>query len=152
MSRQRLLIDAELLVLLIVGIASPSFIPVHKNLSAYSKSDFDFLLSILSLVPNVVVTPNTLTEASNLARQTREPMRTLICAALRELASQQEEIYVASRAAVERPEFTSVGLTDSVLLSMLGPTDVLLTADHLLVQLANAAGHEVVNFRYLPRA
>lgn len=152
MTDQRLLIDSELLVLLIVGTASPGFISAHKNLKAYSKADFDFLLSFLALVPNVVVTPNTMTEASNLARQIREPIRTLVGETLRALALLQDEVFVPSRNAVTRPEFTTVGLTDSVLLTLMRPTDVLLTADHLLVDLANAAGHEVINFRYLPRA
>jgi hypothetical protein len=53
MPAQRLIIDAELLVLLIVGAASRTFVPLHKNLSAYTEEDYEFLVGFLARVPRV---------------------------------------------------------------------------------------------------
>jgi hypothetical protein len=149
---QRLIIDSELLVLLIVGAASPTFIRKHKNLSTYTEDDFDFLAAFLARAPAVVLMPHTLTEASNLVRQIKDPMRTSIGEAFRALVDALGETYIESRRGIARAEFTKIGLTDSVLLELTQPSDVLLTSDHRLVEFATAAGHEVVNFRYLPRS
>ena len=60
-------IDANLLVLLLVGHISIKFIPRHRRLSGYSVADYYALAGFR--------TPSTLTETSNLPRQHAEPER-----------------------------------------------------------------------------
>ena len=59
-------IDANLLVLLVVGSEDRGLIAGHRRLRGYTADDFDRLLGIIESVERVFVTPNTLTEASNL--------------------------------------------------------------------------------------
>jgi hypothetical protein len=91
-------LDTNLLVLLVVGLASPDYIPVHKRLSAYARSDFALLLRLLSGTSRLMVTPNTLTETMNLAGQITEPARMNVFQAFRRLLGTVEEIYIESRA------------------------------------------------------
>ncbi|WP_423924705.1 hypothetical protein [Candidatus Palauibacter sp.] len=68
-------VDANLLVLLAVGLTDRRLIEKHKPLKQFSTDDYDRLIEIISQVKRVFVMPNTLTEASNLLAQHREPQR-----------------------------------------------------------------------------
>ena len=50
-------IDTNLLLLLVVGTASPALIPLHKRTHAYTIDDYRLLERILSLADHVVLTP-----------------------------------------------------------------------------------------------
>ena len=71
-------IDANLLVLLIVGNTDRALISKHRRLRGYSVEDYDILIDALSQVECMFITPNTLTEASNLLAQHGDPERSLI--------------------------------------------------------------------------
>lgn len=74
MPEKAFVLDANLLVLLVVGLASPEHIAIHKRLGEYSKVDFDLLTQLLADASRIVVTPNTLTEAVNLSAHIDEPV------------------------------------------------------------------------------
>ena len=59
-------VDANLLVLLVVGTVQRSLIGRHPRLKAYIADDFDVLVKLLDTGEKIYVTPNTLTETSNL--------------------------------------------------------------------------------------
>ena len=59
-----ILIDANLLVLLVVGLTDKRLIERHKNVSSYDADGFDLLVEKLKEFSEVLLTPNTLTEAS----------------------------------------------------------------------------------------
>ena len=66
--RRSIILDTNLLLLLVVGSTDRRYISAHKNL-AFEEEDSDILVGILSQTPSIILTPNTLTETSNLARQ-----------------------------------------------------------------------------------
>ena len=68
-------IDANLLLLLVVGNANPSAIARHRRLQEFTPDDYYMLIDLISQVQQVLVTPNTLTETSNLLGQHGEPER-----------------------------------------------------------------------------
>ena len=142
------LLDTNLLILLIVGTADRSYIIKHKRLRAYTEDDFNLLLRIIAPMSPIIVTPNILTEASNLASQIAEPARTHIAMTFRAVLGEIEERYVASRRAVEQPEFPRLWLTDAGILDEMTDSHVLLTADLGLYLAALERGHEAVNFTY----
>lgn len=151
MSYKGLILDANLLVLLVVGSASKKYISNHKRLRAYSVTDFDILTELISSAPNVFVTPNTLTETSNLIGQIAEPARTEIFKFFHAYIQSADEHYCESRHAITRKEFIRLGLTDSVLLHEMDETDslILLTTDLNLYLAALDEGYQVQNFNYL---
>ncbi len=146
MPAETVVVDANLLVLLIVGLASESYITRHKRLKAYSVADYRLLRRLISAYSQIIVTPNTVTETSNLVRNIAEPARTHILQVLGVLLEQAEERYVASRDAARHRDFLRLGITDATLLNDSLQSSVLLTSDLDLYLAADSAGHTVVNF------
>ena len=80
MPADQIVIDANLLVLLVVGAVDRRLVGKHRRVKNFAMEDYDLLLDLLQETPHpVVVTPNTLTEASNLLedRQDRRLLRQL---------------------------------------------------------------------------
>lgn len=146
MNIDQLVIDTNLLVLYVVGTAGRNLITKHKKLAAYLPEDYDALLRIIDRAAVVLVTPNTLTETSNLATYIAEPARTDILSVLRAVVRSSEEVYVSGKDACERTEYIRLGLTDAALLHALGSRRTLLTVDLDLHLAALSAGQATINF------
>jgi len=156
--RKTIALDANLLVLLVVGLADERYISMHKRLQAYTAADYDLLKTLISESAGVAVMPNVLSEASNLLRQIADPAKSRIAAAFRNLIMKMttdpkggglHEIYVRSADASSRTEFLRLGLSDSVLLEINKNNVVVLSADLNLYLAACAAGYEAVNFHHI---
>ena len=109
-------LDTNLLVLLVVGSESRELIPKHRRLEHFTVDDFDILAEFLENADRLYVTPNTLTETSNLVRQHREPERSVLMRRLQFLIHESREITVASVKASTNYNFEQLGLTDAALL------------------------------------
>lgn len=140
------LIDTNLLVLLVVGATSRNYIDKHKRLTAFIQEDYDVLLELISGVQAIRVTPNILTETSNLAAYINEPARSQVFQTFQRLVSSFLELYVPSAVAVGRWEFIRLGLTDAAVLEALTDQAVLLTTDLDLFLAAQATGALAINF------
>ena len=91
MPARRILIDANLLVLFVVGQTGRQLITKHRRLREFSVDDYDRLVGMLRMV-ELVVTPNTLTETSNLLAQHNEPERSRFLDVLRYVIENSQEI------------------------------------------------------------
>ena len=134
-------VDANLLVLLVAGSVNPILIAKHRRLESYTAVDYQVLLDLINLADRVFVTPNTLTEASNLLGQHGEPERSLLIEGLRVLIDESEEIVVSSAQAAANAEFHRLGLTDATLLEVASEDRPLITVDRDLYSAAVAKGH-----------
>ena len=149
---QPVVLDTNLLVLLVVGLHDPALISRHKRLAAYTREDFDILVEMLRLASAVLLTPDTLTEASNLLgkgdRQAEAPR-----ALLTEFVKLQGETDIESRLAVDHAAFRRLGLADAALLTLMPEVSgeaLLLTADLGLYLAASEAGRKALNWNHLP--
>jgi hypothetical protein len=140
------LVDTNLLVLLVVGATSRDYIGKHKRLTAFIQEDYDVLLELIAGAQAVRVTPNILTETSNLAAYIGEPARSQVFQTFQRLVSSFLELYVPSTAAIGRWEFIRLGLTDAAVLEALTGQVVLLTTDLDLFLAAQATGALAINF------
>ena len=141
------LIDSNILLLLIVGRVSQELIIRHCRLEGFSAEDYDILTDLLQNVGQEFVTPNTLTEASNLLGQHREPERSRLFQELRSIILDSEEVVVTSAIASGNRAFSRLGLTDAALLEAVSDDNPLLTVDHNLHKAALEAGSGfAVNF------
>jgi hypothetical protein len=148
----RVAIDANLLLLLIVGEANRGWIAQHKRLRAYNEDAYELLIEIIGDASRVIVTPNVMTEVSNLACQgMAEPGCSQIREILRIFACRVDERYTRSRHAVEQRHYGRLGLTDAVLLQNPDPDVTLWTDDLDLYLAAAAASMPVQNFTHLRR-
>jgi hypothetical protein len=145
-------LDANVLLLLVVGLTNPAYIPSHKRLRSYTFNDFKTLSAILEQYDEAIVIPNALSETSNLIRHIGEPARGRIYACFRQLIQNTREDYVRSRDASGRDEFIRLGLTDSAFLEVAKQDILLLSADGHLVRAAQAAGYRAENFFHLTEA
>ena len=114
----KIFVDANLLVLLVVGETDRKLIAKHRRLREFDQDDYERLIRLVNHVDQILVTPNTLTEASNLLAQHGEPERSRFFEVLRILIEEHEEIVVASRDASRNAEFERLGLTDAALLEV----------------------------------
>ncbi|CAK8713487.1 MAG: hypothetical protein CDV28_102193 [Candidatus Electronema aureum] len=145
-----LLIDTNLLVLFVVGTASKDYIAKHKKLTEFTVKDYNMLVKIVSGASELLVTPNTLTETSNLAAYINEPARSKVLAVLRTvIVSDSQERYVPSSVAAERKEFIRLGLADAALLEIAAKDVTLLTTDFDLYNTALKKGAQALNFNHL---
>ena len=128
-----------LLVLLVTGRTDVNIIGRHTRLTSYSLSDFAQLEALIDDWGGVVwVTPNTLTEASNLLGQHLSPEREQLFTSLRAAIEESREIVVHSKDAAAEPVFAELGLTDSAVLSIASADRPLLTSDGKLYAFALA--------------
>ena len=143
------MLDSNLLLLFVVGTTKRSYITVHKRLRAYSESDFVLLLQIIERASSVIVTPNTLTETSNLLGYMAEPARSELFKTFRAFIVVSEELYCESRLVANSAIFIRLGLTDAVLADSCKEQVSLITADFDLYQSTLAGGGAVINFNHL---
>ena len=145
----KIYIDANLVVLLVVGETGRNLIAKHRRLTTFEIEDYDRLVELINRIDQVLVTPNILTKASNLLAQHGEPERSQLFETLRVLIDKNEEIVVASRQACSNSEFMRLGLTDAALLEVVSRSNPLITVDLDLYLAANSIESEAaVNFRH----
>ncbi len=139
-------IDTNLLVLLVVGSVDRELIATHRRTRTFTAENYDSLLSVTGKL-QVFVTPNTLTEASNLLANRRD---TRFLDKLQILIEKSKEIVVTSVTAAHNSAFARLGLTDAALLEVVSTEKPLITVDLELYSAALAKGEKAaVNFTYL---
>ena len=145
-------IDANLMILLVVGSASPDYIVKHKRLQDYTIDHFEILGLLISEFSEIVLLPHVLAEVSNLSRQIGRPARARVQYVLKTLIETATELPIPSVLGAKRNEFDELGLTDAILLHIcsmqingLNPT--LLTADTDLADSASSLGYSLIDFR-----
>lgn len=147
------LLDTNLLVLLIVGSASRSYIAQHTRLDSYTDDDFDLLVELVGSFSDIIVLPHIWTEADYLVRSggLRHPATQQVLDKLQMLITSTTEISVPSTAGAARMEFRHLGLADSVMLH-LSSMEVynipvtLITADRGLANAAASQGYDFIEY------
>lgn len=136
-------------MLLVVGSVGRDLISGHRRLRGFTAEDYDLLLAMTDQAGRIFVTPNTLTETSNLLTQHRDPQRSLFMERLRLLIYDSEEIIVRSVVASSRGEYVRLGLADAALLEAITAETPVLTADlELYLAALEKAPGAAVNFTH----
>ena len=143
-----LLIDSNLLVLLVVGETDRNLVRRHRRLTMFREGDFERLLEFIGEAEAVCVTPNTLTETSNLLPYGVQSQRFELFRTLQQMIEERfVEVVVPSDSAARRSEFAVLGLTDAVLLELLSSERRLLTIDvDLYLMAASLEPNAVISF------
>ena len=143
-------IDANLLVLLVIGSVDRKLIARHGRTRRFTPEDYDRLLRIIEPLDRVFVTPNALTEASNLLN--KKPRDARLLPQLRNLIELSKEEVVVSAAAARNSAFARLGLADTALLEVVSEERPLITVDLELYNAALAQGkgkETAFNFTHL---
>ena len=142
-------IDTNLFLLLIVGHVDRRKIGMRR-LRSYTMEDYDILRrNFINKVDKLLVTPNILTETSNLLRQIESGSRMLDMLQSVIKSPLIKEIPTVSKLVSCRKEFNRLGLTDTALLEVITPKTPLITDDLILYQVASQLNPEIaINFTY----
>lgn len=142
------LIDANLLVLYLVGKTNKRRIRDFKPCDVFEIDDFDLLDALVDNLGKLITTPHILTEVSNLARLHGKEL-----AAFRQryklLVEQMDEFCDESRAVVADAAFMPLGLTDAAIAMLQRRNLLVLTADFNLWDALQRRGVDAVNFNHL---
>ena len=150
MVRKGIFIDANLLVLLVVGATDQALISKHRRLRTFMVEDYGRLVELIEQAGQVFLTPNTLTEASNLLAQHPNPERSRFFEMFRRIIGKSDEIIVESKTASRNNAFVRLGLTDAALLEVISEETPLVTVDLDLFVAAFAEGKiAALNFTHL---
>jgi hypothetical protein len=147
----RAALDSNLLLLFVVGSVAKDYISQHRRLKSYTASEFDLLIEVISGAEQLVATPNSLTEVSNLLSYgVSEPLLSQLREGLRALlVSGILEKFQPSHIACCEPEFRWLGIADSAWLGCLDAETVFFTDDLDLYVAACSRGGTVYNFTHL---
>jgi hypothetical protein len=137
------------LVLLVVGYTDETIVSRHRGLQKYDLAALRLLKAAIEPFEELLVTPNALTETSNILRQIRDPDKKRIAAVFKAFIQRSKETYVSSSRASSRTEFLRLGLSDAVLLEVAKDDIFFLTVDGALYAAALAAGYDAVNFNHI---
>jgi hypothetical protein len=121
-------------------------------LRQFEQSDFEILQQLLKQGSGILLTPNTLTEASNLCAYIDDNAKPDVFEAFRKIIHNNSETYIRSSIASDHFHFKRLGLTDAVLLSNETPRLVILTTDAPLALAAQRAGKTAINFFHYKEA
>ena len=108
------LVDANLLVLLIVGAVNRDRIPFFKRTSNYTSADWDLLTGILEQVSRRYAVPHVLSEVSALTDMKGNELD-MARNILHRLIAVMQELPVSSLDACASPYYRQLGLTDAAL-------------------------------------
>jgi hypothetical protein len=143
------LLDANLLLLLVVGTFERARIATFKRLSVFASEDFDLLRAIVEKFRRLVVTPNVLTEVSNLAGGLPSNVLEACFRTFGNTIVAAEEVTIASASVASLQEFRRFGLTDATIVQVAATPVLILTVDlDLAIHLA-AQSLPVLNFNHI---
>ena len=137
-----------MILVFVIGSISPTLLGVAKRVKEYRPSDYDLLKTYLSFFDEIILLPNTISEASNLIDHLKGDRRQDCMEFLAGLTAAGER-YVPSSLAAKRSEYMALGITDAAILCTLEPGTCLLTADEDLFVAATCREHEAQYFRFL---
>ena len=144
-----LLVDANLLVLFVIGTVNRNRIATFKRTSKYSPADYDLLLRIVDRYKPLLTVPHVMAEVSNL---TDLPGLEGIAArqVVKEVIELCEEVDMASASAAAHVFYEALGLTDAAIGALVEARGcVVLTDDLQLYLRLHGQGVTAINFAHM---
>lgn len=138
---KRAIVDTNLLLVLIVGFLDPERISAFRRTASFDARDYGTLVFQLGRFSGIVVTPHTLTEASNLLGNDESRRTVELNHVLSALILEWIEVHRPASEIVQLPEYRWLGLADAAQIAAAQELDaVLFTADARLHATALATG------------
>lgn len=135
-----ILIDANALAILLVGLVDTNLIGRHNRTSLYLEQDYYDLLEIIESFDNLIVLPNVWTEVDNILNDFSGNHKYEYILQITSTIKSTSEKYITSLKATECDCFFDLGLTDSLLLEYSKECKLLVTGDSKLSDYANGYG------------
>ncbi len=150
-SREGVIVDSNLLLLVFVGVYDRKQIGRTPRLAAYAENDFDLLMRVLQHFKVLVTTAHILTEVSNLSTSIPESQRNIYFKAFAAQVAFLDERQVSASTALEN-KFARFGLSDAAIAEVARNHYLVLTDDFKLSNALQSDGIDVLNFNHLREA
>lgn len=146
----RLALDANILLLLAYGTVNKDSLGKKRRVKEYMPDDYEILCKVASRFQQIVVTPNVVTECSDLFSDNDDYReKEWLKAFLGSNESLRIEQYVPSKDAASLEQYRYLGIADCSLLSLIDDNTVLLTTDSKLYLAAAMLNPRCMNFNHL---
>jgi hypothetical protein len=146
--KRGLLVDANLLVLLLVGAVNQQRILTFKRTQDFTIEDFHLLTRLILLFGKLIATPHVLSQASDLTDLRGRELRE-IRQKFKLVVDQLEESYTPSRELVTDPLFERLGLADTAIAKVCSKGILVLTTDLQLHLAMERRGADALNFNHV---
>lgn len=146
MSKQKLIIDTNLLLLLVIGaVEEGRHIRNSDRLGKFEIADYDSILNFISEYDTICITPYIATEVSNLI-DLNDYARDYAFIVARELFSTFEEIKTSIIDDISSGFFEGFGITDSSLISLAKKYDILTDDNRMLTPLYESGPYNIKTY------
>lgn len=146
----RAILDANLLLVYAIGTCNPQLLGRHRRVKEYMPEDYRLLLNLVNQFDQIVLTPNAVTECSDLLKDS--DCENDAKEVLKELVSNPRclviEEYVPSSKAVHESQYKFLGVADCAMLSLIDDETVLISADGALSREAMRRNAHSINFNH----
>ncbi|MEM6333859.1 MAG: hypothetical protein AAF823_11025 [Planctomycetota bacterium] len=147
-SKLKIVIDTNLLLLLIVYSACPELVGKARRVQDFTVEDSESLVRIISASRGTATTTHVLTETSNLLGQVSGLDRERLMTKFKGLIYESDELCSPARRVAKNPAFVRLGITDAALVDTLDESTVLLSVDAKLVFETLNQGKLAINFNH----
>lgn len=142
-----IIVDSNLLLLVLIGLFDKrSITSFSERLSRYSIEDYDYLISLLKN-KIIVITPNIITEISNLSWKFKR--RKEFFGFLQNYIPSLSENYIQSSCIVIKDTFVKFGITDATIIELSKQGITTLTDDFDLFYYLSNLSYSAINFTQL---
>ncbi len=144
-----LLLDANLLLLYVVGRCDIRAVTSFKRTKIFTPEDYGLLENFVRYFRSIVTTPNILTEVSNLLNQLPDNIKAEHFVQFANVIESLNEEYVASALLAIQPQFEKFGLTDFSIITEARGRYLILTDDFRLSNYLQSLRVDVINFNHI---
>lgn len=143
------LLDANLLLVYIVGMFDPNRLSRFKRTAPFTADDFYLLTQLIHFLGRIVTTPNILTEVNSFSNQLPEAVKKAYYGEFARRILLMDEHYVASEHVSPLDSFARLGLTDLGIEKLARDRYLVLTDDFRLTHHLHTLGIEAINFNHV---
>jgi len=147
------LLDTNLFILLIVGLADKSYIAKHKRTQTFTEDDFDTLVKIIGKYSQLIITSHCLSEVSNLITNReadkKDLMQNKIKQTLKIVMERTKETHISKEHIFKNNLVFRLGVADTGIIEKSKRVSLLLTIDLDLYIELEKLGRNVYNFNHI---
>jgi len=143
------LLDTNLIVLLIVGLAGKQFITTHKRTKDFIEEDYDLLVQTINNFDRLWITSHCLSEVSNLLKQTHEDFAKKLMLVFAQFADHMKESHISKSKIFENELVFRLGVADTGFVEKSRKVTCSFTTDLDLYLELCRLGRKVINFNHL---
>jgi hypothetical protein len=143
-----LVVDANLLVLIVVGSLAPERIERFARTKKYTGDDFNLAREFIARFRWTVTTPHILSQVSDLLQFQRVhgDLGAAIIATLRHIYATTHELQVPARNLAREPSYPEIGLADCSIMDAASRGCTIFSDDLALHNVALSRGYKSINF------